>query len=362
MGAPRTLLAAACLLAALAPLAGCGGSGDDGSEGHHAETAESRPAPPASAFPATAGRTLRQLVKQEADSSTIDLPGELKVEPEAEAFYPGVNRYPFGLAEKKGKEIDDAEVALYYAKVPSAAGRRSKQGVKGAAAKASQQALDQPAVGPFPAQIETLATKPQFRSQTTLDDPESASVVYSAPLDLEKGSYRVEALVKQGDEVGSALLPSVNVGEFDKIPEVGERPPAISTPTAKEAGGDLSKITTREPPDTQNEADFAKVLGKEPILLLFATPQFCQSRVCGPVVDVAEQAKAKYGKDASFIHMEIYNDNDPAKGVRPQVRAFHLPTEPWLFAIDREGVIAATVEGAFGTELIDQTVQKAVGR
>ena len=73
------------------------------------------------------------------------------------------------------------------------------------------------------------------------------------------------------------------------------------------------------------------MLGKEPIVLLFATPQFCQSRVCGPVVDVAEQAKHEFGDEARFIHMEIYNDNDPSKGVRPQVRAFHLPTEPWLF-------------------------------
>ena len=77
------------------------------------------------------------------------------------------------------------------------------------------------------------------------------------------------------------------------------------------------------------------MLGKEPIVLLFATPQFCQSRVCGPVVDVAEQVKQLYGDKAAFIHMEIYNDNDPSKGVRPQVRAFHLPSEPWLFAIDR---------------------------
>ena len=67
------------------------------------------------------------------------------------------------------------------------------------------------------------------------------------------------------------------------------------------------------------------MLGKEPIVLLFATPQFCQSRVCGPVVDVAEQVKQEYGDKAAFIHMEIYNDNDPSKGVRPQVRAFHLP-------------------------------------
>ena len=58
--------------------------------------------------------------------------------------------------------------------------------------------------------------------------------------------------------------------------------------------------------------------------------------------------------------MEIYNDNDPSKGVRPQVRAFDLPSEPWLFAIDRRGTISSVVEGAFGVEAMTAAVKKAV--
>ena len=119
-------------------------------------------------------------------------------------------------------------------------------------------------------------------------------------------------------------------------------------------------MTTRVPPDTLNKVNFAEVLGKEPILLLFATPKFCQSRVCGPVVDVAQEAQDKFDGQASFIHMEIYNENDPGEGVRPQVRQFHLPSEPWLFTINREGIVSAAIEGAFGTELMDKTVEKAV--
>ena len=122
-------------------------------------------------------------------------------------------------------------------------------------------------------------------------------------------------------------------------------------------GGDLSKITTRIPPDTQNKVDYADVLGKEPIVLLFATPQFCQSRVCGPVVDVAEQVKQLYGDEVAFIHMEIYQDNDPSKPVRPQVSAFHLPNEPWLFAIGRDGRIKNEIEGAFGVEELTRVVK-----
>ena len=131
----------------------------------------------------------------------------------------------------------------------------------------------------------------------------------------------------------------------------------IQTPIAK-GGGNLAELSTRVPPDTQNRVDYADALGKEPIVLLFATPQFCQSRVCGPVVDVTEQVKQEYGGKAAFIHMEIYNDNDPGKGVRPQVRAFNLPSEPWLFTVDGRGVISSAIEGAFGPELLTEAVKK----
>jgi hypothetical protein len=44
--------------------------------------------------------------------------------------------------------------------------------------------------------------------------------------------------------------------------------------------------------------------------------------------------------------------------VRPQVKAFHLPSEPWLFAIDRNGMIQNEVEGAFGVDLLTEVVRE----
>jgi hypothetical protein len=82
------------------------------------------------------------------------------------------------------------------------------------------------------------------------------------------------------------------------------------------------------------------------------------SRVCGPVVDVAEQVKQVSGDRAAFIHMEIYKDNDPSlEERRPQVAAFGLPTEPWLFVIDSRGRIATEIEGAFGVEELTRALE-----
>jgi hypothetical protein len=126
-------------------------------------------------------------------------------------------------------------------------------------------------------------------------------------------------------------------------------------------GGDLAKLSTRLPPEHMNKVDFHDALGKKPIVLLFATPKFCQSRVCGPVVDEAAQVQRDYGSRADFIHMEIYKDNQPARGVRPQVRAFRLPSEPWLYVIDRRGVIRTVIEGAFSTRELTEAVKGVTG-
>jgi hypothetical protein len=94
------------------------------------------------------------------------------------------------------------------------------------------------------------------------------------------------------------------------------------------------------------------------VVLLFATPQLCQSRICGPVVDVAEQVKRDAGDDVAFIHQEIYTENDINKGERQPVTDYGLPSEPWLFVIDKEGTITTAIEGAFSVEELQAAVDQ----
>ena len=168
MRAPRSALGLVCLLACGSLLvAGCGGgSGTSSQVNPEAESGVSHPAPPASAFPSAMGKDLREVLEEAAHAA------ELKVTPSAQVFYPGVNRYPFTIAEKvtgtgePGQEVPDAEAALYYAKVPKVRpGAKAKAGNRGLAGKAQSQALEEPALGPFPARIESLATSPPSRAR-----------------------------------------------------------------------------------------------------------------------------------------------------------------------------------------------------
>lgn len=304
-------------------LAGCGGGSD--------QESEERPAPAASEFPAANGRTLAEIAQ---------LPeAKLVVAPAGQVYDVGPNRFAFGVFTPGGELVDDADIALYFAAGP-----------------------DAPARGPFPARVDSLQTPPAFRAKTTVDDPSAATSVYVVPrAEVENpGELQMLAVVRRGDKLEATRLPSAVVGRFDSVPDVGDPAPRIHTPTADEVG-QLTEIDTRIPPDSMHGTDFADVVGKEPVVLVFATPQFCQSRVCGPTVDIVEEVKAKLGDRATFIHMEVFNDNDPGKGLRPQLKAFNLPTEPWAFVIDRDGRIAARLEGAFGAEELTQAIEKTVG-
>jgi hypothetical protein len=134
----------------------------------------------------------------------------------------------------------------------------------------------------------------------------------------------------------------------------------VATETVASARGDVEAIDTRRPTSDMHAESFADVLGTKPVALLFATPQLCQSRVCGPVVDVALQLRARYGDRVEFIHQEVYADNDPAKGLREPLQAFRLPTEPWLFVVGSDGKVTARLEGSFGLEAFEQALKTAL--
>jgi hypothetical protein len=319
MRSRRLPVLALFLAAALA--SGCGGGSSSGES--------SRPAPDKTEFPSAKGKTIAQLLRDSGAKPT-----NLVIAPAAQAFVVGQNRYSFGVFTKGREQITDADVALYVAKSESG-----------------------PAKGPYPAQVSSLEVKPAYRSQ--LNDPDAAQAVYVVPrLDFDRsGPWVAIAMLKGERGLEASRVPSPVVGEFPSIPETGEKAPLIHTPTADEVGGDLSKIDTRVPPDQMHRVDFAEALGKKPIVLVFATPALCQSRVCGPVVDVAQEVADKYGDEADFIHMEVYNENDPGKGIRPQLKTYGLPTEPWTFVIDRKGVVRDRIEGAYGVSELEEAVQ-----
>jgi hypothetical protein len=196
------------------------------------------------------------------------------------------------------------------------------------------------------------------------NDPAAAKGVYVAHVPFARnGPATILGMARAGGKLQNAGELSLIVGANGNHgpPQVGDKAIVIHTPTLDQVGGDAAKIDTRVPPATQlSKTDFATVVGKKPAVLLFATPALCKSRVCGPVEDIAAQVAAQYDGKVTFVHQEIYNNNNVQDGFRPQVGKWRLPSEPWAFAIDKQGKIVDRLEGAFSASEMQQAAQKAL--
>jgi len=278
-------------------------------------------------FPAATGRTLQQLAALVKSSANLGAA--------TGTFTPGVRRLAFGLTANSGAFIY-APTAIYISTAPNA-----------------------PARGPFLAPADPMSVAPQYRSEQNAG-PGGIQAIYASEIPIaNKGTYTILALTR----TATGLIGSpgeIAVAASSPIPDVGQRPPDIATDTPASVHGDIALLTTRIPPEDMHAVSLNQVLGRRPVALLFSTPQLCISRVCGPVTDIAVSFQNEFSSQIAFIHEEVYVDNQPAKGLRPQLKAFHLETEPWLFTVNRQGIIAARLEGAFGVNEFKQAVEAAL--
>ena len=99
-----------------------------------------------------------------------------------------------------------------------------------------------------------------------------------------------------------------------------------------------------------------------PPLVVFSTPAYCQTATCGPQLDVIKQVKVEYADTMNFIHVEVYDNPHEIEGdltnavISPTVEEWGLPSEPWTFVIDSNGVIRAKFEAFTTREELDEAL------
>ena len=191
-----------------------------------------------------------------------------------------------------------------------------------------------------------------------------AEAIFVTHLDLaEPGTYWVLAEPEGGRKIQA--IGNVVVVDDPAAPAVGEPAVASETPTIASTGGDFEALTTQNPPDRELlEHSIADSLeAKVPFVVTFATPRYCQTRTCGPVVDVVDAVRKQFASQRiRFIHVEIYEDNDPAKETNEWVREWNLPSEPFTFLVGADGLIKETFEGTVSVrELAEAVEQHLVG-
>lgn len=175
-----------------------------------------------------------------------------------------------------------------------------------------------------------------------------AQIVFPRP-----GVWGVEIVLREDGRTETALT-SVTVLNQAATPTLGSAAPRSRNLVARDVK-DLRQLTTSAEPDArlyQTRIADAIAQGK-PQVIVFATPQFCTSRMCGPVLDIVRSLLPAYGKQFAFLHQEIWQDF-AAKKAFPTVDEWRLDTEPWVFVLDGAGIVRAKFEGLMtGQELQD---------
>ena len=301
-------------------------------EGGLQEQVRAASQPDASTFPSAEGKTLNQLAEE------VKGGGSTEVGLATSVFTVGKSRLAFGVIDDQGQFVYGPTV-VYAAPTP-----------------------DAPAVGPFAAPADVLITEGRYRSKQAAEETDPFAAVYQTQVPFDrKGAWAILVVTQKGDTyVAAPTQVQVTTKQADDIPDVGEQAPKTKTDTLASVGGNEDMLDTRTPPSDMHEHSFDQVVGTKPVALLFATPQLCQSRVCGPVTDIALQMKAKYGDQAEFIHQEVYVDNSPDAGLREPLKAFRLRSEPWLFVVGKNGKITARLEGSFGLKAFETALKTAL--
>jgi hypothetical protein len=142
-------------------------------------------------------------------------------------------------------------------------------------------------------------------------------------------------------------LGVIDVAERVSSVAVGAKAPRSQTPTL--ASAPAAQLTTSRPPDLPllRNSVAGSLAAHRPFAVTFATPKYCTSRVCGPVVDVMEAVRRRFeSRGVRFIHVEVFTENNPARGYNRWMREWGLASEPWVFLVGADGRVKAKFEGS----------------
>ena len=299
----RAAIAAAFLLLAAVGV-GCGGSGEDDESSGAAPEGE---------------LTLEELWRAPGDDVTF-LPGTASHEP-------GKVRVSFVVIDAEGRPVTIPTARVWLAR-----------DLKARPFLATSAKIERIGV---PGGAEADATH-IYVANVSLAEPDTYWLLAEP-----EGGRKVQAI---GNVVVTANRPE---------PGPGDPAPASETPTLASANGDASKLTTRVPPDvTLLRHSVAESLeARVPFVVTFSTPEFCASRTCGPTVDVVEEVARRFeDREVRFIHVEVFEGNDPAKGYNRWMGEWSLATEPWTFLVGADGTIVDRFEGPVSVRELEDAV------
>lgn len=170
-------------------------------------------------------------------------------------------------------------------------------------------------------------------------------------------------LTIEGDGFGE-LSPIGFVAAEDPLQvAVGEEAPRSESRTLDDAP--LEDLTSDPTPEEAfYEMTVAEAVESGPSVIVFATPAWCTSQSCGPMLDQVQVLAPDY-PDLNYVHVEVYENihvTDRQDLVLvPAVEEWGLPSEPWLYVTDDVGTVTAAFEGAVSDDELRAALDAVAG-
>ena len=343
---PRLRPVLAALLTTAAALAGCAESTD------LPEDPSAAP-PPATAGPAgtpsAAAATSEPANERAANPAAAGLPQSASTPGyhlllAATDIAAGRTRFPFVVIGPEGAFVEDTDFAVSFFPVDEDTGEAGPAQEHGATYRV----------------LETELPHIHDDGSTHIHQDSQGIYVVDAVDFSSAGIWGVRAT---GEAIDLAI--AVRVAERTLTPAIGDPAPRTAQAVARDVES-LSEISTAEPPaPALYEMTIAEALDRgRPLVVVFSTPAYCQSRVCGPVLDEVTEVMPEFHGRVEFVHIEPF-DLETIRGgggftLVPAATQWGLPSEPWVFVVGADGRIAAKFEGIVTASELRDAVEAVV--
>lgn len=172
----------------------------------------------------------------------------------------------------------------------------------------------------------------------------------------QAGKWGAEIDVQSGGKKRS-LQTIFDVAVHSVTPAVGTAAPRSNNPTVSQEP--VSKLDSGVPPDDMHQVSIAGAIARHrPLLVLFASSAYCGSFQCGPEIAAVQSVERRFRSSVDFVHVDVFRNARPSRLSTTAVQ-WRIRSQPWVFIVDRRGLIAAKFEGPAAASELEQAVLRA---
>jgi hypothetical protein len=148
--------------------------------------------------------------------------------------------------------------------------------------------------------------------------------------------------------------------------------PTVNTPGIKPSqldslALDATDLAALRHPELYQVEIAAALQQRRPLAIVVATPAFCTSQFCGPLVDEFAKLRTDY-PNVAFVHLEVFPDGfdkpvsvSAAQWIAEGGTPAGEGNEPWVFVVDSSGTVTQRWDNVIETDKLRAELQRLNG-